>query len=223
MRRTGTMFYSALLLTGANLALRMVSMGFQVYLSGQIGAAGIGLLQLVLSVSMLAMTAGMGGIRTSAMYLTAEEVGSGRWQGVRRVLSACFLYSFFLVPPWRCWFGSAPPGGGSLDRRPANSGGPADLRRLFAGGVPGRRHDGILHRSRADSGAGGGGNSGASGFYGGDCFALIPLGLRRPGAGLLRRGGRQQRRLSCDPSVPSVSAEPGKRTGFRTGRRRRYR
>ena len=95
MRRTGTMFYSALLLTGANLALRMVSMGFQVYLSGQIGAAGIGLLQLVLSVSMLAMTAGMGGIRTSAMYLTAEEVGSGRWQGVRRVLSACFLYSFF--------------------------------------------------------------------------------------------------------------------------------
>ena len=94
MRRTGTMFYSALLLTGANLALRMVSMGFQVYLSGQIGAAGIGLLQLVLSVSMLAMTAGMGGIRTSAMYLTAEEVGSGRRQGVRHVLSACFLYSF---------------------------------------------------------------------------------------------------------------------------------
>jgi len=68
------MFYSALLLTGANLALRMVSMGFQVYLSGQIGAAGIGLLQLVLSVSMLAMAAGMGGIRTSAMYLTAEEI-----------------------------------------------------------------------------------------------------------------------------------------------------
>ena len=94
MRRTGTMFYSALLLTGANLALRMVSMGFQVYLSGQIGAAGIGLLQLVLSVSMLAMTAGMGGIRTSAMYLTAEEIGKNRRHGVRHVLSACFLYSF---------------------------------------------------------------------------------------------------------------------------------
>ncbi len=94
MRRTGTMFYSALLLTGANLALRMVSMGFQVYLSGQIGAAGIGLLQLVLSVSMLAMTAGMGGIRTSTMYLTAEEIGKNRRHGVRHVLSACFLYSF---------------------------------------------------------------------------------------------------------------------------------
>lgn len=94
MRQTGTMFYSALLLTGANLALRMVSMGFQVYLSGQIGAAGIGLLQLVLSVSSLAMTAGMGGIRTSTMYLTAEEIGRGRHSKVGRVLSACFLYSF---------------------------------------------------------------------------------------------------------------------------------
>ena len=109
MRRTGTMFYSALLLTGANLALRMVSMGFQVYLSGQIGAAGIGLLQLVMSVSMLAMTAGMGGIRTSTMYLTAEEVGRGRRQGVGRVLSACFLYSFLFSAPWPCWFTSAPP------------------------------------------------------------------------------------------------------------------
>ena len=28
MRRTGTMFYSALLLTGANLALRMVNLWF---------------------------------------------------------------------------------------------------------------------------------------------------------------------------------------------------
>lgn len=84
MRKKGTMFYSALLLTGANLALRMVSMGFQVYLSGRIGAAGIGLMQLVLSVSTLAMTAAMAGVRTSAMYLTAEEIGRGPWRGRAR-------------------------------------------------------------------------------------------------------------------------------------------
>ena len=52
-------FYNALLLTGVNLVLRFVSTGFQVYLSGKIGAAGIGLLQLVLSVGGLALTAGM--------------------------------------------------------------------------------------------------------------------------------------------------------------------
>ena len=65
-------FYSALLLTGVNLLLRLVSTSFQVYLSGRIGAAGIGLLQLVMSVGTLAMTAGMAGIRTATFYLTAE-------------------------------------------------------------------------------------------------------------------------------------------------------
>lgn len=92
MRKKGTMFYSALLLTGANLALRMVSMGFQVYLSGRIGAAGIGLMQLVLSVSTLAMTAAMAGVRTSAMYLTAEEIGRGHG-AVGQVRDTCFVYS----------------------------------------------------------------------------------------------------------------------------------
>lgn len=86
-------FYSALLLTGVNLLLRLVGTTFQVYLSGRIGAAGIGLLQLVLSVGSLAMVAGMGGIRTATMYLTAEEIGKGKPRNVTWVLSACFLYS----------------------------------------------------------------------------------------------------------------------------------
>ena len=86
-------FYSALLLTGVNLLLRLAGTSFQVYLSGRIGAAGIGLLQLTLSVGSLAMVAGMAGIRTSAMYLTAEELGKNRAGNVTWVLSGCYLYS----------------------------------------------------------------------------------------------------------------------------------
>ena len=86
-------FYSALLLTGVNLLLRLVSTSFQVYISGCIGAAGVGLLQLVLSVGALAMTAGMAGIRTATMYLTAEQLGRKNPGAVRQVLSGCFLYS----------------------------------------------------------------------------------------------------------------------------------
>ena len=93
MRRRLPIFYSALLLTGVNLLLRMVSTGFQVFLSGRIGAAGIGLLQLVLSVGALAMTAGIGGIRTATMYLTAEELGKKRPGSVIWVLSGSVLYS----------------------------------------------------------------------------------------------------------------------------------
>ncbi len=93
MRRKIPIFYNALMLTGVNLLLRMVSTTFQVYLSGKIGPTGIGLLQLVLSVGGLAMTAGIAGIRTATMYLTAEELGKRRSGNVLWVLSGAFIYS----------------------------------------------------------------------------------------------------------------------------------
>lgn len=93
MRRTMPIFYSALMLTGVNLLLRMISTSFQVFISGRIGAAGVGLLQLVLSVGSLAMTAGIAGIRTATMYLTAEELGKKRPGNVTWVLSGSVVYS----------------------------------------------------------------------------------------------------------------------------------
>lgn len=93
LRKKLPIFYSALMLTGVNLLLRFVGTSFQVYLSSRIGAAGIGLLQLVMSVGSLAMVAGIGGIRTATMYLTAEELGRKQKQNVVWVLSGCFLYS----------------------------------------------------------------------------------------------------------------------------------
>ena len=96
MGRKVPIFYNALLLTAVNLMLRFVSTSFQVFLSGRIGAEGIGLLQLVLSVGMLAMTAGMGGIRTATMYLSAEAVGQKRRESMIWILSGCVLYSLAL-------------------------------------------------------------------------------------------------------------------------------
>ena len=81
------------MLTGVNLLLRFVGTSFQVNLSGRIGPEGIGLLQLTLSVGVMAMVAGMGGIRTATMYLTAEELGRGRPKNITWVLSGCILYS----------------------------------------------------------------------------------------------------------------------------------
>ena len=95
-------FYSALLLTGVNLLLRLISTGFQVYLSGAIGAEGIGLLQLVLSVGMLAMTAAMGGIRTATMYLCADAIGQQKPGKLRKVLFSCTLYSILISTSVSC-------------------------------------------------------------------------------------------------------------------------
>lgn len=93
MHRKLPIFYSALLLTLVNLLLRFVSTSFQVHISARMGPEGVGLLQLVMSVGGLAMTAGMAGIRTATMYLTAEELGRKRFGNVRWVLSGCFTYS----------------------------------------------------------------------------------------------------------------------------------
>jgi len=95
LRKRIPIFYSALLLTGVNLLLRFVSTSFQVYISARIGAHGVGLLQLVLSVGSMALVAGMAGIRTGTMYLTAEELGRRNPQNVTWILSGCTLYSLF--------------------------------------------------------------------------------------------------------------------------------
>lgn len=91
------MFYGALLLTGANLALRLVAMSFQVYLSGRIGAAGVGLLQLILSVKLLAFTLGSAGVRTCVLYLSAEALG--RRRSLRPALRGCVRYGLLCSLP----------------------------------------------------------------------------------------------------------------------------
>ena len=117
MKRGNTIFYSMIFLTGANSLLRLAAMGFQVYLSSRIGAAGIGLLQLVLSVSALSFTIGSAGARTCATYLSAGELGRGDLGDVHSVLSGCCRYSLFFggttaaalwfAAPWLCkvWIG----------------------------------------------------------------------------------------------------------------------
>ena len=93
MSRKLPIFYSALLLTGVNLLLRLVSTSFQVHISARLGPEGVGLLQLVMSVGGLSLTAGMAGIRTATMYLTAEELGRKHPENIRWVLRGCCLYS----------------------------------------------------------------------------------------------------------------------------------
>lgn len=85
--------YNAILLTAVNLMLRFVFTSFQVFISGRLGAAGVGLLQLVLSVGSMALTAASAGIRTASMYLTAAELGRGKREHIHAVLRTCFIYS----------------------------------------------------------------------------------------------------------------------------------
>lgn len=80
-------------LTATTLLLRTIGIWFQVYLSKKIGAAGIGLFQLIITVYFLAVTLAVSGIRLAAMRLVAEELGRGRSSGARRAILTCLAYS----------------------------------------------------------------------------------------------------------------------------------
>ncbi len=83
------------LLTGASLCVRFVGMLWQLWLAQRIGEAGIGLFQLILSVSALAATFAVSGIRFTTTRLAAEELGADRPAGLRRAMRCCFSYATF--------------------------------------------------------------------------------------------------------------------------------
>ena len=94
MKRNTLMFNTALL-TGSSLIMSLISMSFQVWLAGRIGKSGIGLYQLVLSVSMLCTCFAVSGIRFATTRLIAEELGSHRESTVKSAMRRCFAYSAF--------------------------------------------------------------------------------------------------------------------------------
>ena len=87
MTQKSSILGGALLLTASNLLLRLISIGFNVFLTERIGAAGLGLLQLISTVGVFAILAGTGGIRIASMCLAAEEFGHRRLGGVRLAVS----------------------------------------------------------------------------------------------------------------------------------------
>lgn len=93
MKRGKLMLMNTLLLTAASLLMRTVGMAFQVYLSKKIGASGIGLFQLIMSVSMLAATFSISGARFATTRLVAEELGRGNTSGVKLAVRRCLIYA----------------------------------------------------------------------------------------------------------------------------------
>ena len=89
------MLYNTALLTASSLLMSGISMAFQVWLVGRISSAGIGLYQLVLSVTGLCATFAISGIRFTSTRLVAEELGLERLGGVRAAMARCLGYGAF--------------------------------------------------------------------------------------------------------------------------------
>ncbi len=86
------LIYNTALLTASSLLMSAIAMAFQVWLVGRIGAAGIGLYQLVLSVTNLCATFAISGVRFAATRLVAEELGLENTGGIRAAMGRCLAY-----------------------------------------------------------------------------------------------------------------------------------
>lgn len=82
-------------LTAAAVVMRCVGMVWQVWLAGRIGAAGLGLWQLVASVNVFTSTLAISGIRFTTTRLVSEELGAGRSGGAERAVQRCLGYAAF--------------------------------------------------------------------------------------------------------------------------------
>lgn len=97
--KRNSIFYGALLLTLGSIALRVVQMLFQIYISGVMGAEGLGRMQLVSTIGAFAAILASGGVRIAATCLTAEEVGRGNLAGVKSAVRCCCMYGLALSIP----------------------------------------------------------------------------------------------------------------------------
>lgn len=94
--RSGSLFYNTMLLTAGSLGLRFVQLLFQIYISRIMGAAGLGRMQLILTVGGFGAILASGGVRIAATCLAAEEYGRDNPGGVRTAICCCCIYGLVL-------------------------------------------------------------------------------------------------------------------------------
>lgn len=94
MRRE-SIIWGTLILTVATTIVRIVGMLFRIYLANTLGAEGIGLYQLILSIYMLMVTLATSGIRVAVSRLISEELAIRNYSNAKKVLNQSVMLSLF--------------------------------------------------------------------------------------------------------------------------------
>ena len=77
-------------LTAVSLLLRVTNMGYRSFLSQEMGAAGMGLYQLIFSIFMLTVTLSTSGISLAVTRMVTAAIATGKRQVVRSTVARCF-------------------------------------------------------------------------------------------------------------------------------------
>ena len=84
-----------LILTVATTIVRVVGMLFRIYLANVLGAEGIGLYQLILTIYLAMVTLATSGIRVAVSRLISEEIALKNYNNAKRVLRQSVFLSLF--------------------------------------------------------------------------------------------------------------------------------
>ena len=77
-------------LTAVSLLLRVTNMGYRSFLSQEMGAAGMGLYQLIFSIFMLTVTLSTSGISLAVTRMVTVAIATGKRQVIRSTVARCF-------------------------------------------------------------------------------------------------------------------------------------
>lgn len=102
-------FYNGIMLTAVGIAMRTVALFFNAFVTQKIGAEGMGLYTIVMTVYGFAVTFATSGISLTVTRLVASAKGEGREEDTRSILLGAILYAlaFSLLATLVLFFGSS--------------------------------------------------------------------------------------------------------------------
>ncbi|MDD5952167.1 MAG: polysaccharide biosynthesis C-terminal domain-containing protein [Oscillospiraceae bacterium] len=94
--RKRTFLFNALCLTASAFVMRLINIGYRIYLTDKIGAEGMGLYQLIYAVFVFAITVSTSGISLSVTRIVTAVLSGGQRKTLRSCVRKCVLFSLSL-------------------------------------------------------------------------------------------------------------------------------
>lgn len=94
MRKAKLFIINTIILTLTSIIMQSISIFFNVYISNKIGAEGIGIFTLIISVYSFFITLATSGINLTVTRIVSEEIAKNNKKGALKAITECLILSF---------------------------------------------------------------------------------------------------------------------------------
>ena len=96
MKKSKLFLTNGIILTLTALFMRTIGISFNVYISNRIGAEGMGIFSLVMSIYAFAITLATSGISIATTRIVTEELSVNNKEGAKKVVRKSIFFSFII-------------------------------------------------------------------------------------------------------------------------------